>query len=75
MEKQTRQEHLDWCKQRANEYIDNGDVNNAYASMVSDLSNHPETANHAGIQLGMMEMMAERLCTPDEMRKFIDGFN
>ena len=51
----TRQEHLDWCKQRALEYVDGGDLTNAYASMVSDLGKHPETANHAGIQLGMMQ--------------------
>lgn len=71
----TRQEHVEWCKQRANQYIDAGDITNAYSSIASDLQGHPETANHVGIQLGMMEMMAGRLGTLDEMRKFIDGFN
>ena len=49
-----RAEHLQWCKDRAMEYCRQGDVTNAYASMASDLSKHPETEGHAGIQLGAM---------------------
>jgi hypothetical protein len=71
----TRQEHLEWCKKRANEYLDRGDVQNAYASMASDLNKHPETAGHQAIQLGMMLMMSGNLSSEREMRKFIDGFN
>jgi len=71
----TRDEHLNWCKQRAREYCDSGDVQGAYASMVSDLGKHEETANHVGIQLGMMQLMGGMLDTPTAMRKFIDGFN
>ena len=71
----TRQEHLDWCKQRANEYLDAGDVQNAYGSMASDLGKHPETQGHAAIQLGMMMMISGHLSSVPEMRKFIDGFN
>src|SRR5262245_31279283 len=71
----TRAEHLDWCKQRALEYCDRGDPTHAWASMVSDLRKHPDTEGHAGIQLGMLELMAGRLQTPDEMRTFLEGFN
>lgn len=71
----TRQEHLGWCKQRAREYLDKGDVQNAYASMGSDLGKHPETAGHAGIQMGLMLMLGGHLNSVDEMRKFIEGFN
>jgi len=39
----TRQEHLEWCKKRALEYIDINDLQQAFASMVSDLNKHPET--------------------------------
>lgn len=70
----TREEHLTWCKQRAYEYLDQGDVTNAYASMASDLTKHPETEKHAAIQLGMMMLMSGHLSTVPEMRKFIDGF-
>jgi hypothetical protein len=52
-----------------------GDVNQAYASMASDLGKHPETANHAAIQLGMMLLMGGHLSSTMEMRKFIEGFH
>jgi len=71
----TRQEHLDWCKKRALEYCDMGDLNQAFASMGSDLGKHLDTANHPGIQLGMGLLMAGHLETPEKMRKFIEGFN
>lgn len=71
----TRTEHLEWCKKRALEYVDNGDIPQAYASMASDMNKHPETANHSAIQLGMQLMMTGNLSTDNQMRKFIEGFN
>lgn len=71
----TRQEHLEWCKKRALEYVDNNDLTHAYASMASDLRKHPETEMHAGIELGMGLLVAKQLDTQEEMRKFIEGFN
>jgi hypothetical protein len=41
----TRDEHLAWCKKRALEYVDAGDLTNAVASMGSDLKKHPDTDN------------------------------
>ena len=60
----TRAEYLAWCKKRALEYVDAGDVPNAFASMGSDLGKHKETENHAGIQLGAMMLLAGHLDTP-----------
>ena len=71
----TRQEHLQWCKDRALEYVDRGDIQNAIASMSSDLRKHPDTQDHAGIQLGMMLLMGGRMSTREDVRKFIEGFN
>jgi hypothetical protein len=71
----TRAEHLAWCKQRALEYVDQGDVNNALASMTSDLGKHEETAGHPGIELGMLLAMGGHLSTVQEMREWIEGFN
>lgn len=71
----TRAEHLAWCKQRALAYVEEGDLNNAFASMVSDLNKHPETEGHAGAQLGMMLLTGGQLSTPRQMREFIEGFN
>jgi len=75
MAEQTRAEHLAWCKQRALEYVKIGDANQAYASMGSDLGKHPETANHAGIKLGMMMLMAGQFENMAEVRNWIEGFN
>lgn len=69
----TRAEHLAWCKQRALEYVDAGDLQNAYASMASDLGKHPETAGHPGIELGMMQLVTGHLRTASDMRDFIEG--
>lgn len=75
MSETTRAEHLQWCKDRALEYADVGDLLNAFASMVSDLGKHRETAGHVGIKLGTMEFMGGFLNTPDRMRHWIEGFN
>lgn len=71
----TREEHLEWCKQRALEYVEAGDATGALASMISDLSKHPETEDHAGIQLGAMLMLAGRLLEKAQVEKFIRDFN
>lgn len=71
----TGAEHLAWCKKRALEYVEAGDLHNAFASMASDLGKHPETAGHSGIELGMLQMMGGFLDTPQKMREYIEGFN
>ena len=71
----TRAEHLAWCKQRALEYVEAGDLEEAMASMCSDLTKHPETANHAGSQIGLLMLMNGHLDTPQKMRTFIEGFH
>lgn len=70
----TKSEHIKWCKDRALKYLDVGDLQNAYASMVSDLSKHKHTEGHIGISLGMAEMTAGRLSTLSGMKHFIEGF-
>lgn len=39
----TRDEHLAWCKERALEYLERGELADAVASMGSDLGKHSET--------------------------------
>ncbi len=73
----TRAEHLQWAKDRALEYADQGDTGNAMASLQSDLGKHPDTAASASIVMELMMPLAmigefER---PGELRKFIEGFN
>jgi hypothetical protein len=70
-----RAKHLAWSKTRALEYVDAGDVQGAFASMISDLNKHAETAGHQGAELGALLMMGGHLSTAREMREFIEGFN
>ena len=72
---ETRADHLAFCKRRALEYVNAGELQNAFASMASDLGKHPETENHAGIRLGMMQLMSGHLNSTEAMRRFIEGFN
>lgn len=74
-ERTTREEHMEWCKERALEYVDAGDLPQAFASMGSDLSKHSETKDHSGIMLGAQMMFSGLLNTADEMKRFINGFN
>lgn len=70
-----RQEHVEWCKDRALQYVDAGDLYQAFTSMASDLGNHPDTENHPAIELGTMMLMSGQLTTPQKMREFIEGFH
>ena len=71
----TREEHMAWCKQRALEYLKAGDDSQAFASMMSDLGKHPETAGHIGIELGTTLLISGNLSKPGQMREFLEGFN
>ena len=71
----TYKEHLDYCKKRALEYVDKGDYRQAFTSMASDMSKHPETANHPALGLGTDLLFAGHLDHPIKMREFIEGFN
>jgi Tfp pilus assembly protein PilF len=42
-------EHIAFCKQRALEYVQQGDLSQAFASLVSDLGKHPKTRDSADI--------------------------
>ena len=65
----TRDEHLAWCKQRALEYLDRGELENAVASMASDLGKHPELQREP-LLLGAMHAAGDH----DGVRRWITGF-
>jgi hypothetical protein len=69
----SRAEHLQWAKGRALDYLDAGNLRDAWASFVSDLGKHPDTAGHMAIELGMLEMMIGGLNTADKLRHHIEG--
>jgi hypothetical protein len=72
---ETRSEHLAWAKQRALEYLDAGDLKNAYASMVSDLSKHDDFRKPAYAMLNEIGMMYLKRHDAPGLRGWITGFN
>ena len=69
----TREEHLELCKQRAREYLDRGDIQNAITSMLSDLGNHPETRG-IGQKLAILGMFYIVQHDLQGARDFVEGF-
>jgi len=70
-----REQHLQWCKNRALEYVEQNDLKNAFASFQSDMSKHPETNNHIALQMGTMLLISGNLSTAYQMSDWINGFN
>ncbi len=70
-----RNAHLQWCKDRAMEYVEKGQLKEAYASFVADMLKHPDTADHPAIKLGLMLLISGNLSSQAAMQKFIEGFN
>lgn len=71
----TREEHLAWCKKRAHEYLDQGDLQNAVASMMSDMQKHPETAFDNGDAMSQLGLFSAMSGDRQAVKRYIDGFN
>lgn len=71
----TRDEHLAWAKKRAHEYVDIGELDNAIASMGSDLQKHPDWSSDVVGPLCVIAVFFEKKNGPDAVRRWIDGFN
>lgn len=68
----TRTEHVAWCKQRALQYLDANDPQNAVASMLSDMSKHDQTRlDPMFAVMGLMELQNGSAA----VRRWIEGFN
>lgn len=71
----TRAEHLQWCKDRAIEIVNSGNVPGGWTSFRSDMSKEVETADHTALPLGDMMLISGQLETATAMIKFIQDFN
>ena len=69
-----RAEHLAWAKQRALEYLDRGDLQQAVASMGMDLEQHPDFTGPVYGMLTFGGLIAIRE-GPDAVRRWIEGFH
>lgn len=72
MNDRTRDEHLEWCKQRAREELARGDWSGAAASMISDLRKHPGTESSVEIAGALMIALVHDV---NSARRFVEGFN
>jgi len=70
-----REEHLEWCKKRALDYIDRNDAKEAFASMLSDMGKHEETQGHKALEMGMTLLMGGMMSSDRQVRDWIVGFN
>lgn len=76
----SRAEHLAWCKQRALDYVNRGELVNALASFTSDMDKHPDTAetmhSEAISMLAAVEAVPAVMANDAaRLRRFIEGFN
>lgn len=67
-----RGRHLHWCKQRAFEYLERGEIEQAWASFQSDMGKNEETANHPALQPMLAFFYMDYA---SDMKRFIEGFN
>lgn len=71
----TRKDHLEWCKNRALEYVNSENIGEALASFMSDMNKHTKTRDHLALKLGMQLIISGHLNTQQKMREWIVGFN
>lgn len=70
----SRDEHLAWAKTRALEYLDRGDLEQAFTSMASDLSKHPEL-QRVGEHMSSVGLLYLMNRDARQLRRWIEGFN
>lgn len=71
----TRDEHLAWCKERALQILESGDMPGAVASMISDLEKYDKPLYDTKT---MTLLSADGIFfrnTPDRVKNWIEGFN
>ena len=72
----TRDEHLQWCKDRALAYLEKGKIAEGMASFTSDMSKHPST--NETLQNGLSHsLIMQALMTGSERECItcVNGFN
>jgi hypothetical protein len=69
---ESREEHVEWCKARAMEYYNEGDMQSAVTSMVSDMDKREDTKiNSALVMLSMTYLLHGSL---SDIKRWIQGF-
>lgn len=70
----TKNQYMRWCKERALEYLDRGDLKHALASFIGDVTAHDETRDAINPATLMLATAAAENGDSREMRRWIEGF-
>lgn len=70
----TEAERLEWCKARAREYLQRGDLVNAVASMISDMNQNYPGLKPCPPELAMIGVMYAANGDRNGVAAFIEGF-
>jgi hypothetical protein len=71
----SREDHIQWCKDRALAYVELGDSNQAIASMISDLKKHPETTIAPAVERALLIPILFKQTDERKLIEWINGFN
>lgn len=70
----TRKEHVEWAKDRALYYLDEGQMELALSSMVSDMRKHEEAATQMDEQMMQLGQLHLHNNSESGLRSWIEGF-
>jgi hypothetical protein len=70
----TKTEHINWCIDRAEFYLDRNELTEAIASFISDMTKHEDTIERIMIFVES-ELLFAHTNTVSEFRRWIKGFN
>lgn len=68
-----RTEHVETVKQHALAALDEGNILTALTTVVDELPRHPETQEHAGIDLLALLAVSGMMHTEPQVREFVEG--
>jgi hypothetical protein len=71
----SREDHLQQSKDRALALVEQGDFDQAIASMISDLKKHPQISIHPKVEQALLISILFKRPDKRELIKWINGFN
>lgn len=71
----TREEHMQWCKERAHRELKECGAGSAIASMASDIMKHDETKMAPEMMGALIMAVSLDSGNPTAVARWIDGFN
>ena len=70
-----RKEHIEWCKKRALERVEKGELAEAVVALSNDMSKSSKTIDHPLIDYGMILVIAGYFSTAKQVKEFINTIN